>query len=224
MKRFVLLTSKPWHDDLFYGLSLRSAEHWFRISDEKDFTAEKLQVLCPDRIFIPHWSSIIKEDIWSKHVCVVFHMTDLPFGRGGSPLQNLIQRGISKTRISSIRINGGLDTGDIYNKRDLSLEGTALEIFTRAAPLIGTMIEDIIDLEAKPQTGEVVLFKRRTREDGELSSLSAVSDVYDYIRMLDCEGYPKAYIEASGGVVFEFHSAAFQNENILEARVVIRKR
>jgi len=45
-------------------------------------------------------------------------MTDLPFGRGGSPLQNLIERGIKKTKISAIKVDGGIDTGDIFFKRD----------------------------------------------------------------------------------------------------------
>ncbi len=46
--------------------------------------------------------------------CVVFHMTDLPFGRGGSPLQNLISRGIYKTKISAIKVVKEIDAGPIY--------------------------------------------------------------------------------------------------------------
>ena len=46
-------------------------------------------------------------------------MTDLPFGRGGSPLQNLIERGIKQTKISAIKCVKELDGGDIYLKRDL---------------------------------------------------------------------------------------------------------
>ena len=43
-------------------------------------------------------------------------MTDLPFGRGGSPLQNLIVRGFEETMTSAIKVTKGIDTGDIYLK------------------------------------------------------------------------------------------------------------
>ena len=32
------------------------------------------------------------QEIHENYKCIIFHMTDLPFGRGGSPLQNLISR------------------------------------------------------------------------------------------------------------------------------------
>jgi len=50
-------------------------------------------------------------------------MTDLPFGRGGSPLQNLIVRGFTHTKLSALRVEKGLDTGDIYLKEDLEQYG-----------------------------------------------------------------------------------------------------
>ena len=46
----------------------------------------------------------IDKSIYEKHECILFHMTDLPFGRGGSPLQNLLLRDIEKTKISLIKI------------------------------------------------------------------------------------------------------------------------
>ena len=41
-------------------------------------------------------------------------MTDLPFGRGGSPLQNLIVRGYKETMLSAIKCVGEVDAGPIY--------------------------------------------------------------------------------------------------------------
>jgi len=48
---------------------------------------------------------------------------------------------------------------------------------------------------AIPQSGQPVIFARRTPEMSKLSSDMSISQVYDHIRMLDAEGYPKAYIE-----------------------------
>src|SRR4051812_3973566 len=70
------------------------------ITNPKALTVEKLARLRPRYVFFPHWSWIIKPEIYDSFECVVFHMTDLPFGRGGSPLQNLIVSGVYRTKIS----------------------------------------------------------------------------------------------------------------------------
>src|ERR1700744_965462 len=104
-----------------------------------DLSYESLNKIKPDYIFFMHWSWLIPENVYSNFNCIVFHMTDLPFGRGGSPLQNLIIRGYNETKISAIKVDAGIDTGDIYLKKDLSLLGTAAEIFTRAGEVIMQM-------------------------------------------------------------------------------------
>ena len=129
-------------------------------------------------------------------------MTDLPYGRGGSPLQNLIQRGHTTTMITALRCCNGLDTGDIYIKEPLALHGSAEEIFLRADELIEKMIAQIV-LEAPnavPQQGEPVLFKRRRPSESNLSLCQEgeLNAWYDQIRMLDAKGYPYAFLEIHG--------------------------
>lgn len=117
---------------------------------------------------------------------------------GGSPLQNLIVRGYKSTKISAIKVVKELDAGPIYIQQDLSLDGNAQEIFERAANIIfKKMIPDIIfnDPVPKEQKGEVVVFRRRKPEDGEISMDMPLYKIYDYIRMLDAEGYPRAFIQ-----------------------------
>jgi len=83
-------------------------------------------------------------------------MTDVPFGRGGSPLQNLIVRGLRETKFTALRMSGEFDAGPVYMKEVMPLEGGAEEIYLRASRLSGEMIERIIRLEPKPaeQKGE----------------------------------------------------------------------
>ena len=119
LKTYVLLSAKNWHDTLFYNLSTNPNENWVRIKEKDDFVIEKLKLLNPDKVFIPHWSYIIPETIWSAFPCIVFHMTDLPYGRGGSPLQNLILSGKTDTKISALKVDNGIDTGDVFLKKDL---------------------------------------------------------------------------------------------------------
>lgn len=225
MRKFILLSEKPWHDGMFEELSARSGETWKRIRFKEDFTVDSLKKFRPEKIFIPHWSFIVPNEIWMNFDCVVFHMTDLPFGRGGSPLQNLIVRGAKKTKITAIKVDEGIDTGDIYMKSDLELNGTAKEIFNRSVPIVQSMIFSIIDLELEPypQKGEVIHFTRRKPEQSEISSLSTVGEVYDYIRMLDCEGYPNAFIETIH-FKYEFINCVISSDNSLEANVRITKK
>jgi methionyl-tRNA formyltransferase len=144
-------------------------------------------------------------------------MTDLPYGRGGSPLQNLIVRGIEETMISAIQVEEGIDTGDIYLKEKLTLNGTADEIFIRASEIIfNKMIPRIINSKLIPikQQGKVVEFKRRKPYESEILSNFDINQIYNYIRMLDGEGYPKAFIKF-GKYKLEFSRASLKNNKII---------
>lgn len=227
MSKYVVLSEKSWHKDLFSVLKKSfDKDNWLLIDSKKDFNLVNLNNFKPSKIFIPHWSHIISRDIYENYDCVVFHMTDLPFGRGGSPLQNLISRGYKTTKISAIRVEKGLDTGDIYIKRSLGLEGSASEIFQKSTSIIEEMISDIIKnkIQPIPQAGEVIEFKRRKPEESNIAELDDLEKVYDYIRMLDCEGYPHAFFETAH-LKIEFRNANFDsNEEIITADVRIFKK
>ncbi|WP_375580226.1 formyltransferase family protein [Marivirga tractuosa] len=226
MSRYIILSSKKWNVKLLDNLKQKHSNiEWLLIHDQNQFQYENIRSLNPDKIFIPHWSYIIPDTIFDNFECILFHMTDLPFGRGGSPLQNLIVRGYKNTMISAIKVEEGLDTGDIYIKKDLSLLGTAEEIFLRATDTIGEMISEIITKNIKPvpQIGESEVFKRRKPSDGDISQLKSVEEVFDYIRMLDAEGYPNAYLETEF-FKFEFSRASLKSGEKLIADVRITKK
>jgi methionyl-tRNA formyltransferase len=227
MITYLFLSEKPWHDNIYNVLSKRDKESWFRIKRKEDFNEAALNNLQPELIFIPHWSYIIPEAIWKNFTCIVFHMTDLPYGRGGSPLQNLIVRGHTQTVISAIKVDKGIDTGDIYCKSPMSLEGSAHEIFKRSAPIIAKMIERIIveQLRPSPQRGTPVHFRRRKEDDGKLNRLSNLEEVYNYIRMLDAEGYPNAFVETEH-MIIKFKEAKLDaaGNSEIHANVIITKK
>lgn len=224
LKTYVLLSSKKWHDSLFESLKNLIDAKWIRVNEQSEFSHQNLLKIQPDKVFIPHWSYIIEPDIYLNWECIVFHMTDLPYGRGGSPLQNLIERGHKHTMISAIKVEDGLDTGDIYLKAPLSLQGTAEEIFIRASGVIEKMIEEIINTNPIPkkQEGEVTIFKRRKPEQSNVENLETIDQVYNFIRMLDCEGYPNAFIETKHFKI-EFNKASYSND-IINAHVRITKK
>ena len=62
-------------------------------------------------------------------------MTDVPYGRGGSPLQNLILAGHTETKLTALRMVNEMDGGPVYVKMPLKLEGAAQEIYIKAGEL-----------------------------------------------------------------------------------------
>jgi methionyl-tRNA formyltransferase len=167
-------------------------------------------------IFFLHWSHIVPLSITDKYECVCFHMTDVPYGRGGSPLQNLIACGQHKTKLTALRMVQELDAGPVYLKRSLSLNGsTAEEIYMRANSLSCEMITQILDEQIEPQeqTGEVVSFARRIPEQSVLPTSDDLDSIYDHIRMLDAEGYPHAFIEI-GNLRLEFTQSSRYSDKV----------
>lgn len=225
MRNFIILSEKKWNETIFHSLKeIYPKYNWFLINRKEDLTLDNLNKINPNQIFIPHWSHIINKEIFENYECIVFHMTDLPYGRGGSPLQNLILRGHKSTKITALRVDEGIDTGDIYLKQDLLLEGTAQQIFVQSSEVILKMIMTILENQIQPvkQEGKIVEFKRRTPKESDIYKIEKLESVYDFIRMLDCEGYPHAYLETEF-FKFEFTNASLKEGNIM-ANVRISKK
>lgn len=212
--KIIIATIKSWNIENFNALT--GNHDYYLITNKKDLCYEKVVKINPDYIFFPHWSWVIPENIFMSFNCVVFHMTDLPYGRGGTPLQNLIVRGCKTTKISALKVVKSIDAGPIYIKRDLGLYGTSEEILRRCSDIV---FKDIIPFvlannpRPKPQEGKAVFFERFKPENSNIADLKRIDAIYDHIRMLDGEGYPKAFIKTDK-VVFEFSNAKINNGEI----------
>lgn len=219
---YVLATSRPWNLTHFAQARKDLPGSWLAVTTPDDLSA-LLERASPRYIFFPHWSHIVPAAIVERFECVCFHMTDLPYGRGGSPLQNLIIRGHRDTRISALRMTDVLDGGPIYQKRPLSLEGSAEQIFERAGASIIEMIAWIASNEPQPspQEGQSVAFERRKPSQSRIAGITGADGLYDHIRMLDAPGYPRAFIEHEGWRM-EFGEAELSGEAV-EARVRITR-
>lgn len=221
--KIILATPHPRHDAMesrlrsggLDVLRVRSAEELLTVAEES-----------PRYIFFPHWSWKIPPEVFENTECVIFHMTDVPFGRGGSPLQNLIVRGFHETKMTALRCVAEMDAGPVYMKEPLTLDGTAEEILRRAGDVIEKMIQRIVADQPTPvpQEGEVVTFKRRKPEDGNLEPLTTPLQVFDYIRMLDADGYPPAFIETEHFRI-DFFNARCEDDGILaQARFTLKSK
>lgn len=221
---YVIATSQKWHEKLPIRLGKLIKERFRLIDKKEELNFENVKAINPRYIFFPHWSYIVPEEIYNNFECVIFHMTDVPFGRGGTPLQNLIARGVYETKITALKCVNDIDAGPVYMKRPFFLYGTAEEIYLRAAKAIEEMIIDIVNNEPAPveQKGEVVYFERRKPEEGNISELTTLEQFFDYIRMLDADGYPRAFLETKH-FRLEFQRPALKYGKIISDVVIMKK-
>lgn len=223
---YIVATVKPWNIEMFNKRISKYKGRWILISDQKKLTPSLIMRLKPRYIFFPHWSWLVPKEILETTECVCFHETPVPYGRGGSPIQNMIATGHIATKVSALRMEEGLDTGPVYLQRSLSLKGSAQEIFEHTASIVADMIGIIVQKNPhpKPQKGKPFVFKRRTPAQSNMAALShpSLERIYDLIRMLDADTYPPAFLETSG-LRFEFKNARKGKEKIT-VRVSITKK
>ena len=218
---FVVAGSRPWNRPIAEAALADRPGRWVFVSKRDELTVDELERLDPDAVYFLHWSWIVPDEIVDRWECVVFHMTDVPYGRGGSPLQNLIARGHTDTMLSAIRMTPELDAGPVYDKRPLSLAGTAEAVYVRATQLAVEMICDWVDGRPEPveQEGEPVVFSRRTPDQSRVTGDESLDELHDLIRMLDADGYPRAFVHV-GDLRFELSRSA-RYDGRVEADVTI---
>ncbi len=212
---YLVVGSKPWNRRVFEQTLQGLPGKWTFIGTREALTPEAISSLRPRYIFFLHWSWKVPDAVVRDFECVCFHMTDVPYGRGGSPLQNLIARGHRETKLTALRMTAEFDAGPVYGKEPLSLEGNAEEILMRASALSAKMIKTIVRRKPTPQSqkGKPTIFKRRKPEESVITPQPSMERLHDFIRMLDAEGYPKAFLEHAG-FRFEFNRAALYDGRI----------
>ena len=222
---YMLACSRPWGLEAFAGRRTRLPGQWLTVTSKDDLSPKLLEAFKPRYIFFPHWSWLVPDNIIQQFECVCFHMTDVPFGRGGTPLQNLISRGFENTKLTALRMTSELDAGPVYDRRSLELYGAAQDIFRRAMDLSLDLMEWIVETEPdpKPQSGEALVFPRRRPEQSALPETGTIEALYDHIRMLDAQGYPHAFLN-HGGWHFSFTGAELGRDHLLAQVRISKKR
>tara|TARA_A100001015_G_scaffold293209_1_gene369515 strand:+ start:2084 stop:2785 length:702 start_codon:yes stop_codon:yes gene_type:complete len=221
---YIFITSKLWHIKEFNKQTKKISGNWYLFQNLDKKNLDQIFNLNPKFIFFPHWSHKVSKKLIETFDCVCFHETDLPFGRGGSPIQNLIVNGYKTTFITALKMDENFDSGPIYLKKPLSLLGSAEEIYLNSASIMFEMIVEIIDKKIipKPQRGNPTYFKRRKLYQSEIpKNLKTLEEFYDFIRMLDAHEYPSAFLEL-GNFKISFKNASRRISKI-ESLVEITK-
>ena len=177
-----------------------------------------------DIVFFPHWSWVVPDEIIDKFTCVCFHSTPLPYGRGGSPIQNMVLNGHRDTQVVALKMTNQLDAGPIYLRQDVSLIGGGEEVFRRIYQTTISMMKSLLTFLPSPteQEGEVTIFTRRQSDDSKLDMDDSIDNIFDKIRILDVDNYPPAYIEI-GDYKLTFTHPSMRLSGDIDAHVNIHK-
>ncbi len=136
---------------------------------------------------------------------LVVHESDLPHGRGWSPLTWQVLEGADHIPVTLFEAQRELDSGPIYLQTRIDLEGTELvdELRTKQAAatmnLCRTWVENYPSVveQAVPQRGEGTSYPRRTPKDSELDPNRSLADQFNLLRVVDKQRYP-AYFSLFG--------------------------
>ena len=201
---------------LFKKLRERTNEHWSFIFNKEELKLDILQKHSVNKIFFFHWSYIVPKSIYNKYECINIHTSNLPHGKGGSPLQNQIMDNIIQSRVNALRMSdAGLDAGPIYCSQDITLQGNLNDIWIMLSSISYKLITNIIDNHIQPvkqSLNDYPIYKRRRNNQIPFEEKELVK-IYNFIRMLDGTGYPNPYLEISN-FRLEFNRANFDGEKI----------
>ncbi len=169
---------------------------------------ERLQDIRPDVILVVAYGRIIPG--WMLDLPrlgnINLHGSLLPKYRGAAPIQWAVASGETETGVCTMRLDAGLDTGDVLLQRRVPIgpDTTASDLFAELAPLGAELVvETLAGLEAgtlrsKQQNhAEATLAPILTREDGRMALAERTAqEVYN--RWRGFSPWPGAYAEFRG--------------------------
>ena len=171
---------------------------------------EEIISLEPDIIITCAYGQIIPKEILNapRLGCINVHASLLPKLRGGAPIHRAIINGLSKTGITIMYMNEGMDKGDIISQREIAIEDddTAQTLHDKLSVLGRDLLLDtlpsIIDGTNKrvPQEeSEATYGFNITREDEHISFDKTSRQIYNQIRGLN--SWPGAYVTLNGKIL-----------------------
>ena len=168
---------------------------------------ELLQKLAPDVIVIIAYGQIIPARLLPipKLGWINLHASLLPKYRGAAPINWAIANGETKTGVTSMRINAGMDTGEILLQKEMDIGAaeTAPELAARMSELgAPLMVETLRGLAAgailpQPQAHEhASSAPMLKKEDGHIDWSRPAQDIFNRIRGF--APWPGAYTSFRG--------------------------
>ena len=109
---------------------------------------EQIRELAPDLIAVIAYGRILPQECLDipRYGCINIHGSLLPKYRGSAPIQRSLMAGDIKTGLTAMKMNAGMDTGDIISVLpvELSEDDNADSVFARMGKLSGPFLDEVI--------------------------------------------------------------------------------
>lgn len=145
------------------------------------------------------------------HGCINVHPSLLPRWRGAAPIQRTLMAGDEVTGICIMKMDEGLDTGDVLLKEGgISTAGCDAGdlhdlLAKKAAPLVLKVLSQLADLLPQKQSDTGVTYaKKIIKEECKINWLEPAQEIYNKIRGLSPA--PAAYFTYKGENIKVFYS------------------
>jgi methionyl-tRNA formyltransferase len=185
---------------LAHGLPIKQPE---KIKNNQEFK-EQLEAIQPEAVVVVAYGRILPP--WMIDLPplgnINLHASLLPKYRGAAPIQWALAMGEAVTGVTSMRIDAGLDTGDILLQRELVIapEDTAETLGPRLADLGAPLLLETLRglkrgaISPQPQnSAAATLAPLLRREDGLIDFRHTASEIWN--RMRGFAPWPGAYTD-----------------------------
>ena len=153
-----------------------------------------------DIVFILGYTRILPSQFLKKNrLNLVVHESDLPKGKGFSPIQWQLLEGKSEIKITLIEATNEVDSGDIFLQKKLVFKGTELyeeirEIQAKGTfSIINEFLENYPNIKQKKQVGTESFYPRRTKDDGELDISKTIEENFNLMRIGNNQSWPSFF-------------------------------
>lgn len=181
---------------------------------------EQLRSLQPDAMAVVGYGQIIPQSIIDIPPMGIInvHASLLPKYRGAAPIQWAIANGEQITGVTTMRIDAGLDTGDMLLKFSTAIgpEENALELSPRLAEAgAELLVETLEGLEAGTLTPEPQDHRQATyapilkKEDGRIDWSVPARDIFNRARGF--QPWPGAYTSFRGQLIHIWRACPAEN-------------
>ena len=171
---------------------------------------EELKKLNPDVIVVIAFGQILSNDMLTlpKYGCINVHASLLPKYRGAAPIQWAVIDGEEKSGVCTMKMDEGLDTGDIIDVDEITLDPkeTGGSLFDKLSKLGGELIlKTLQNLEfgkatfIKQDDSKSTYAKKMTKELGHIDFTKDAESIERLIRGLN--PWPSAFTYLDGKVM-----------------------
>ncbi len=167
----------------------------------KEFV-DSIKELEPDLIVTAAYGRILTKEVLDvpKYGCINVHASLLPKYRGAAPVQWALINGDSKTGVTTMFMDEGMDTGDILLAKEIDItpDMNAQELFDRLKVLGAEVLLETLEalkdgtLVRTPQDhSKAVYVPMMTKETGLINWNKSASEIHNLVRGTD--PWPGAY-------------------------------